>query len=190
MEFHDFRLLYDAYRVAGLVPESTTTDAFYAHVCCNALQAARADGKETRLMGLSSFDRALTERQWSTALSRPYYKLFPDTVEMLAATDLDVPCAFVHLPLSPVLFRFAEGRSILPGVESQGGGLRTALVAEYTNETGEPSSRGLLFLIDIGETDVIGAPVLTYQYVPIRDEDELLDAVVCRQLAVKARLAA
>lgn len=192
MKFYDFNTTYDAYRAAGMVPETTPAGRFYADLYGNALQVARAHREETKRMGRVLASQISTEHQWITA-SRPYYKLFPDTVEMLTATDLDVPCSVVRLPLSPLLFRFSEGRSIVPCIEAQGGHLRTVLVAEHDDETSkadeisrpQTTSRMLMFWADFGETDIFGAPILTYQFVLIRDESEIFDVVLSRQIAVK-----
>ncbi len=81
-------------------------ESFYRRYLDTALNASGAVRPENRLAVTQG---ALTENDWVKA-GRPYYRIFPDYVDVFRRTALDVPLRYVLAPFPAFVLRFAEGR--------------------------------------------------------------------------------
>lgn len=91
--------------------------------------------------------QAQQERDWRNA-KRPYYNAWPAILPLLTSIKLSIPCDSVHLPLSPLLVRFAQsGDGIEHDCFGESRRLRTMLISNAVFDNGRS---GIVAYVDAG----------------------------------------
>ncbi|HVA50212.1 MAG TPA: hypothetical protein VNH11_27905 [Pirellulales bacterium] len=149
MDFYDYATTHDLTRRAGLTND--TPAAFYRQ-----LQAAAYVERTRGVQGMAvEFNRYQSELNWSLA-GRPYYKLWPAIIPLLAGVGIDVPVDYLRLPSPAFLVRFPMQDNPLRVDDEHV--VRSILVNDGENDAGE---RRMFLWIDVGELHD-GWPVLTF----------------------------
>jgi len=99
MEFHDFATTHDVARRLGLTNEPAAR--FYQQMQGVAIQGHRRGVPGTA----SEFNRYHSELTWYDA-GRPYYKLWPAVIPLLAGVGIEVPVDYPRAPFTSFLVRF------------------------------------------------------------------------------------
>ena len=97
-----------------------------------------------------------SELNWSNA-GRPYYKLWPSIIPLLAGVGIDVPVDYLRLPFPAFLVRFPVQDNPLRVDDEHV--VRSILVNDGENDAGE---RRMFLWIDVGELHDDCWPVLTF----------------------------
>jgi hypothetical protein len=120
------------------------------------LQAAAYVERVRGVQGTAvEFNRYSSELNWHNG-GRPYYKLWPGIIPLLAGVGVDVPVDYLRLPFAAFLVRFPMQDNPLR-IDDQHS-VRSILVNDGENDAGE---RRMFLWIDVGELHD-GWPVLTF----------------------------
>ena len=150
MDFYDYATTHDLSRRAGLTNDAPA--AFYRQ-----LQAAAYVERARGVQGMAvEFNRYASELNWFSA-GRPYYKLWPAIIPLLAGVGIDVPVDYLRLPFSAFLVRFPMHDNPLRVDDEHA--VRSILVNDGENDAGE---RRMFLWIDVGELHHGCWPVLTF----------------------------
>lgn len=133
-----------------------------------------------------AYNQASIELDWCRG-NKPYYKLFPDMLDMLLASGIDVPSSFVHTPLPTICLRLPTDHGIEALRAPNGEPLRAVLVMESASgnkarisdvvSEASQNRRQLLMWSHFGEHSEYPTgsgevyPVVAFQVVDILDED-------------------
>src|SRR5712691_7263789 len=99
MEFHDFCTTHDVARRLGMTDQPA--GRFYRE-----LQSVAILGHRRGVPGTASeFNRYQSELNWCDA-GRPYYKLWPAVIPLLANVGIEVPVEYLRAPFMSFLVRF------------------------------------------------------------------------------------
>ncbi len=150
MEFHDFATTHDVARRLGLTDEPATR--FYHQMQGVAIQAHRRGIAGTA----SEYNRYQSELNWCDA-GRPYYKLWPAVIPLLAGVGIEVPVEYLRAPSNSFLVRFPVQENPLRISDQHA--VKAVLVNDGLNDRGQ---RRMFLWLDVGEFDATGMPVLTY----------------------------
>lgn len=150
MDFYDYATTYDLSRRAGVTDEPPAK--FYRE-----LQAAAFVERARGVQGMAvEFNRYASELNWFNG-GRPYYKLWPGIIPLLAGVGIDVPVDYLRLPFAAFLVRFPMQENPLR-IDDQHH-VRSILVNDGENDAGE---RRMFLWIDVGELHDGRWPVLTF----------------------------
>ncbi|HUY31386.1 MAG TPA: hypothetical protein VMV69_01290 [Pirellulales bacterium] len=150
MEFHDYSTTHDVAKRLGLTDKPA--DRFYHEMQALAIAAHRHGVPGTA----SEFNRYQSELNWYT-IGRPYYKLWPAVIPLLAGVGIDVPVEYLRAPFASFLVRFPVHENPLRISDQHA--LKAVLVNDGLNDSGK---RRIFLWLDVGEFDFAGMPVLTY----------------------------
>lgn len=150
MDFFDYATMHGLVRRAGLTND--TPAAFYREIQAAAF-VERARGVERMAV---EYSRCASEFNWYS-VGRPYYKLWPSIIPLLAGVGIDVPVDYLRLPFDSFLVRLPMKDNPLQVDDEHV--VRTIQVHDGENNFGQ---RRMFLWIDVGETGFDGSPVLTF----------------------------
>ena len=134
-----------------------------------------------------AFSQASCEAEWLKD-GRPYFKLYPDLVRKLLATDITVPSKYVRSFLPSVLLRFPNGHDTPELRDESGSALHSLLIVEYgpgstyriselLDDVKRVQERRFIMWMDFGERDIVNdygkrrSPIVAFQTTVIDDEE-------------------
>jgi hypothetical protein len=150
MDFYDYATMHDLLRRAGLTKEPPAV--FYRELQ-TAAYLERARGVEGMAV---EYNRYTSEYNWCQA-GRPYYKLWPGIIPLLAGVGVDVPVDYLRLPFEAFLVRLPMQDNPLRIDDEHV--VRSILVHDGENNVGQ---RRMFLWIDVGEMGIDGSPILTF----------------------------
>lgn len=150
MDFFDYATMHDLVRRAGLTNDPPA--AFYRE-----MQAAAFVERARGVQGMAvEYNRCTSEMNWCSA-GRPYYKLWPGIIPLLAGVGIDVPVDYLRLPFEAFLVRLPMQDNPLRIDDEHV--VRSILVHDGENDLVQ---RRMFLWLDVGETGFDGSPVLTF----------------------------
>jgi len=180
MDFYDFTTIFS---LAG--KKALGYEEFYRQIILESIQ----DGARRNERGGVPFCHLATAiNQFNSELDwyrgkQPYYKVYPDYVELFMKTKLHVPTKFLRLPFSSILIRFPKENTY---PNASGHPVRTILASEYNSELliGDPvpgEKRRMQIWIDIGEKEsdfgkfdlskTLDGPVYSFCHLIMKDDE-------------------
>lgn len=150
MDFYDYATMHDLLRRAGLTKEPPAV--FYRELQTAAC-LERARGVPAMAV---EYNRYTSEYNWCHA-GRPYYKLWPGIIPLLAGIGVDVPVDYLRLPFHAFLVRMPTQDNPLRIDDEHV--VRSILVHDGENNVGQ---RRMFLWIDVGEMGIDGSPILTF----------------------------
>lgn len=150
MEFFDYPTIYGFAHRQGLTAD--TPVIFYRRGLAILDDRCRRGGPPQSV----DFNHWASELGWYAA-ERPYYKVWPAVIPLLAGVGIEVPVEYLRLPFASMLLRFPKTENPLP--VAPGYVVRSILVSQGASEDHQ---RRIFLWFDIGETEPDGSPLVTY----------------------------
>jgi hypothetical protein len=146
MEFFEFVTVYDVAR--RQTPKLTQAD--FVTWAQAMVQRNQTDPRQQAV----EMNRFETENVW-TENGRPYFKIWPAVIPLLANVSIDVPIANLRLPFSAFVLRLPKQQN--PLFVDTDHPVKSLMVFERTNHQGE---RTIYLWADIGEYLQLATPTL------------------------------
>lgn len=161
MDFHEFRPMYEAYRRAYGHVAPTTPSEFYA-----------AHG-DSRSAWPADWNSCIFQSLWYKC-GKPYYRVYPNVIDMLTRVKIDIPCDALQLPFEVLTIHLPKTDHRL--ISSCGNRFRAVLVGCGTDKnTGE---RGLFFQSDDGRDWDNGQPRTWVESTVLRSDWSIEEAIL------------
>lgn len=190
MNFYDHTPTYEWMKKQSPQVEKMGIQEFYKFQLKGcALDLAKPDNPEHEHRRLvTAYNQLATDVQWHKD-GRPYYKVFPALIPMLANTKLAVPGKYLKAPQPTFAIRLPEGHQD-PMFTVEGRELKSIVVSESSKDEilairGEVEQEKMFIIwIDFGET-FSGMPYYLFQVMKFNEDDTIESALERQQTPEK-----